>query len=299
MTLYDHADLTQHQKRSVLREMRGLEINELERKKAVHKAKYESLVIRQEALTEVLEWAKAEAKLERAVTSRLHYLLDDIRRGRVFWGSPDSEDKDNVVSSVWATVNLLETQTFVIQHDWAGALSGAGDFDAGEFHLPADPVVFEMRLSGRHTIVLIGNDPNTSLEFGYFVETKHGWVARGPEPCDLSLVNDDHIFAWSQIRAVCIALDAEVASTETIRAPHKLNHAREKRGALPIRDYHVVNLANCSRAISLGVSDETRRKVRLHFRRGHWRHFVNHKTWIKWTLVGDPDLGFIDKEYRV
>jgi hypothetical protein len=30
-----------------------------------------------------------------------------------------------------------------------------------------------------------------------------------------------------------------------------------------------------------------------------WRHFVSHKTWIKWTLVGDPDLGFIDKEYRL
>jgi hypothetical protein len=43
----------------------------------------------------------------------------------------------------------------------------------------------------------------------------------------------------------------------------------------------------------------THRSPRLHFRRRHWRHFVNHKTWIKWTLVGDPDLGFIDKDYRL
>jgi hypothetical protein len=33
--------------------------------------------------------------------------------------------------------------------------------------------------------------------------------------------------------------------------------------------------------------------------RGHWRHYERHKTWIKWTLVGDPDLGFVDKHYRL
>jgi len=31
----------------------------------------------------------------------------------------------------------------------------------------------------------------------------------------------------------------------------------------------------------------------------HWRHFENHKTWIKWHLRGDPCLGFIDKHYRL
>jgi hypothetical protein len=44
---------------------------------------------------------------------------------------------------------------------------------------------------------------------------------------------------------------------------------------------------------------EPGRKKRLHFRRGHWRHYETHKTWIKWMLVGDPDLGFIEKQYRL
>jgi len=33
----------------------------------------------------------------------------------------------------------------------------------------------------------------------------------------------------------------------------------------------------------------------------HWfdSHLEFVKTWIRWMLVGDPDLGFIDKHYRV
>lgn len=37
----------------------------------------------------------------------------------------------------------------------------------------------------------------------------------------------------------------------------------------------------------------------LHFRRGHWRHYGEYKTWIKWMLVGDPELGFVDKMYKL
>jgi hypothetical protein len=102
------------------------------------------------------------------------------------------------------------------------------------------------------------------------------------------------------IRSICIALDAEVAVTEVIRAPHRLNHQREKQGKKPVLDHHVVNLARRSRVEPLPSAGdrEARWHPRLHFRRGHWRHFEDHKTWVRWCLVGDPDLGFIDKEYR-
>lgn len=45
--------------------------------------------------------------------------------------------------------------------------------------------------------------------------------------------------------------------------------------------------------------DREVRHVRMHFRRGHWRHYQEHRTWIKWMLVGDPDLGIIEKHYRL
>lgn len=107
--------------------------------------------------------------------------------------------------------------------------------------------------------------------------------------------------SFKQVRAICIALDAEVAETEVVRAPHKLNRARERRARPLIADYHTVKLARRPRPKPLprdGLEQATRH-VRLHFRRGHWRHFEQHKTWINWTLVGDPDLGYIEKHYRL
>jgi hypothetical protein len=44
---------------------------------------------------------------------------------------------------------------------------------------------------------------------------------------------------------------------------------------------------------------EKRHSPRLHFRRGHHRHYENYKLWIKWQLVGNPDIGFIDKDYKL
>ncbi|HKM88832.1 MAG TPA: hypothetical protein VJX48_09530, partial [Xanthobacteraceae bacterium] len=106
-----------------------------------------------------------------------------------------------------------------------------------------------------------------------------------------------------EIKAVCIALEAQIATTEVIRAPLKLNKARERGGKPPLPDYRVVQLTKRSTPLPLpttgGPAAEKRQSPRLHFRRGHWAHFSNHRTWRKWTLVGDPDLGFIDKHYRL
>jgi hypothetical protein len=106
---------------------------------------------------------------------------------------------------------------------------------------------------------------------------------------------------FQQIKACCIALDAEVAVTEPMRAPYKLNQAREKRGRPKLFDYNVVKLGSRTRSARFENEDPDREKIRkrLHFRRGHWRHYESHKTWIRWTLVGDPDLGFIDKHYTL
>jgi hypothetical protein len=100
-----------------------------------------------------------------------------------------------------------------------------------------------------------------------------------------------------QIRFACIALDAEVAISKVIRQPHLSNQGANNYQSL--KDYHIVSLAHRGpRALPIGNSDASRH-VRLHFRRGHWRHFESHKTWIKWMLVGDPDLGFVDKHYKL
>lgn len=68
--------------------------------------------------------------------------------------------------------------------------------------------------------------------------------------------------------------------------------------ARPLYEYRVVRLNRKPRTQSLPATALHAPK-RLHFRRGHWRHYEGFKTWVRWCLVGNPDLGFIDKEYRI
>jgi hypothetical protein len=138
----------------------------------------------------------------------------------------------------------------------------------------------------------------------YFFNSSFGWVHL---PLSREFESELPVFVARQLQAALIALDAAVALTTVTRQPEKLNRARQRRGQLPLYDYHVVSLANRTRPATLPDDPATlpeesagaHRSPRLHFRRGHWRHFENFKTWINWTLVGDPDLGFIEKHYRL
>lgn len=187
-------------------------------------------------------------------------------------------------------------QVFLIGHDWAKAFQNATDFSSGEYRLPYTKVCFELIVNQRRVCVLAEQDEGAPPSILYWVNTEGVWVGVSPKTDSRDgslgrLIEDN-------LRAVCIALDAEVAYTEVIRAPHKLNKARAKQGRSPITDYRVVKLVNKTRAAPADEAAADGPKKRLHFRRGHWRHFDTFKTWIRWTLVGDPDLGFVDKHYR-
>jgi hypothetical protein len=96
-------------------------------------------------------------------------------------------------------------------------------------------------------------------------------------------------------------LEADIAEAEVIRVSERLNEKREKLGRTKLRNYHVVVLSRRRHVSKLpeGFDHTDRKSPRLHFRRGHWRHYANYRTWILWQLVGDPDLGFVDKHYRL
>jgi hypothetical protein len=61
----------------------------------------------------------------------------------------------------------------------------------------------------------------------------------------------------------------------------------------------MIDLAKRHRVAHVGGASSGRHKKRLHFCRGHWRHYEKSKTWIRWCLKGDPDLGFVDAEYKL
>lgn len=85
----------------------------------------------------------------------------------------------------------------------------------------------------------------------------------------------------------------------------RLNAKRLKRGRPPVSSEKYVlrlNMAAVRRVAK--PADGTHESPRLHWRRGHDR--VVHrgsefekKTWVRRCLVGDPDRGFIHKDYRL
>ena len=242
---------------------------------------------------EIVQWMKGTLRLERATGTKAHDFQQALRSNQL--QNVKIKDGDAFFESGWDSMGV-----FVVEHDWAAAFASADIGAVDERKLPYPLTCFEMVISG-HRVCAFAR------------EADDGWVIAVQTPFGWWLLNDDMLrsefeaetnevasLVEAQADAILVALDSAVATTEIVRAPEKLNRARVKRGNLPLYDYHAVKLSRRSRPLPLPPTDgSTRHGVRLHFRRGHWRHLTSHKVWINWTLVGDPDLGFIDKHYRL
>ena len=242
------------------------------------------------------------ATLERPTATFSHHLRGALRRGDFI--NIQRERRKNEGND-YETQIFAEAKYFLVQHDWAAAFRGATDYEDGEYRLPFEICVFEFKIGGCRIVVpAIENDG--AIKITPMIETPVGWAVVGyvfdlsdrsgdkREGREFSLLR----LLLDQVRAVCIALDAEVADTVLNETPERLNRAREKAKKPPISDHHVIYLSR-RRHDGHDTSDGTGAKRRLHFRRGHWRHYEDHRTWIRWTLVGNPDLGFVEKEYRL
>jgi len=254
------------------------------RDQELHKAELE---LRVAAAYEVIAWSdsKPALVLERNDCSRLHKLKEAARRKRVVECKGESIDVQSVT--------YLQ-HTFVLKHDWAGAFAKAEGIE-DEIKLPYEICAFEFRIGGKTIIALAHEDAGP--HFTMFVEAGDFWYSFDAlaEADESKLVD----FIWSQIRAICIALDAEVATHTVVRASAKLNEKRVRSGKIPLLDYSIVDLSRRHRVTNPAGATGGGGRKRLHFRRGHWRHYETTKTWIRWCLVGDPDLGFISKHYSL
>jgi hypothetical protein len=246
-------------------------------------------------------WEKEDGKLilQRNDCSRLHKMIAACEKGMFY----DGEDKQFKWSHADSFRTIDDAKVFVVRHDWAAAFesSAADVFDpASPFRLPFPKNIFEFRLNGNTVMLhMAPTADGCGINSTMMLEGVEGvWFS-------LPVESMSAIFAYCerQVRAISIALEAQVAEHEVVRAPAKLNAKRAKDGKPALRDFHVVDLArrikNASRAAPRPDPQPTGRHVRMHFRRGHWRHLQTHTTWIEWMLVGDPDLGFIDKHYRI
>lgn len=239
------------------------------------------------------EWKKLPPKLEKNDCSRLHQLVAFLKyQYRV---CPEDMHGESPKTFPWH-----EVTPFVVEHEWAAAFQNATDYNDGTFNLPYEKCAFEFRISGRPVIVLAGQDDKEhEPNYRFYIGFKEGWLSWSDKENET-----EHPalrkFAIGQIKAICVALDAEVAVRRMVRVDSKVNRKREKEGREPFYSYHVIDLNRRYRVSnpSHGGGVPTGKR-RLHFRRGHWRHYEKFKTWVRWCLAGNPDIGFIDKEYRL
>jgi len=224
-----------------------------------------------------------------------HQAIEDARSGRMNVYK-NCKATSQVATELFSKDVIEKGHVFLVEHDWARAFKNADV--TGEIRLPYEISIFEFIINDVRICSLVFHDGANTGATVVLAKTSVGWILlTGTE------MNETEPFVTMEanVKAICIALDSEVAKSEIVRAPHKLNHARSKAGKLPIFDYHSVSLVRRIRPEPLNGTEphEARWHPRLHWRRGHWRHFDNHKTWVRWTLVGDPDLGFVDKHYKL
>lgn len=256
-------------------------------------------------------------KLEKPQGSSLHHLAEYSKR----YG------EGHFYKNIQPGGSMADIQDFVVEHNWAAAFNNATDFDKGVFRLPYDNCAFEFRISGMRIIALYGQKEHSVQCLSVLIGCNEVWLMspvgyemhdHDPSTLKVQIINErdeddlrdvtpqiwSNFFAvvHRQVRACSIMLEAKIAEADTVRASERLNEKREKLGRTKLRDYHVVQLNKRRRASPLPeefASERERRSPRLHFRRGHWRHYEKHRVWIEWQLVGNEDLGFIDKEYRL
>lgn len=251
---------------------------------------------RADALGDLIQWAQSPLVLGPATESLFHRATPEA----IFSAAEDE----------WVPPEIAEAQSqapgvFLVQHDWAGLLTNA-DVDAGGVRLPFEYCCFEARVGARRVCALVCSDDSGPFRLIPIVQVVGGWAVfcsfdlRSGEPRPEVGSGFEPLAAmlYAQVRAVAIMLDAEVVNSEVVRAPHQKNTVRLKRGLPPIYDHHILTLARRPRALAVRGEPGGHRR-RLHFRRGHWRHYAASKTWIRWCLVGDPSLGFADKDYRL
>lgn len=87
----------------------------------------------------------------------------------------------------------------------------------------------------------------------------------------------------------CDAYEPEIRETFT-------NRRKAEEGKPPSYSWRTVVVPSMLRARAMNGG--THASPRLHERRGHWRTIADgRKVWVRDCLVGDPDLGVVEKDY--
>lgn len=282
--------------------------------------------------------------IEGTAHSRLSKFVDAIRDDKVldFYRSTSGEKRflwEKYIGTCEASATKFsQFVPIMIMHDWESELGdGIKNMPGDEWKLPFERVAFEF--------VTVQNAPscgdvripaimfiqqNEDFTIDVFVafqnvvkawsftsvhhrEPLHTFFQKTREFIGPNAVTSTRGYLYAKmmdfIRAACIAIDTGIAETEKVSIAPKLQAKRARHGKSPLPDFRIINLSlpYRERAAARSEATEPARRVRLHFRRGHWWPRLGNddckmaafRKWRPWKLVGDPDLGYIKHQYRI
>lgn len=185
---------------------------------------------------------------------------------------------------------------FIVAHNWGAAFCEVPDTAFLELRAPFKWCAFEYRVVGHNVNCIVYENEEGTPNFRVNLQMEDAWwlVNSSFDPHLQRFV--EHIV--HQVKCALLALDSQVAERKLVRVSAALNAKRLKKGRLPFYDFHVLDISPRAKADRY-FGGGTHASPRMHFRRGHWRRFNGHKTWISACLVGDPDLGFLNKHYAL
>lgn len=198
--------------------------------------------------------------------------------------------------------------TILVKSDWASVCRSVDGYEESEFQLPFDDCLFETSIGGfRSAAVFKRADEDGDTYCMTFVHVGGVWapytifylidgVWRRSDSYDVGAEGFIQTIV-DQVRASSILVEAEVVELIKHLPDTKLQKARAKRGKPPLMAHLEIGMRRQQKpSIDSGEYQGVRR---CHFRRGHWMRVGDKRVWRKWTIVGNPDLGFVDKTYVV
>ncbi|MBA89209.1 MAG: hypothetical protein CMJ43_00815 [Phyllobacteriaceae bacterium] len=197
---------------------------------------------------------------------------------------------------------------FLCQDDWDAKCQRIDGYGTGPFKAPFDYTIFELVIGTIRVFCLM--DAADSVEpscavlavhpdgflmpYTTFFLVEGEWRRSAARPYGANQLIE---IISRQIKAMSVLLEAGAVEANEQVISTRLNQKRLKSGKPALPNYYILTLR--TRLREAGASKPYQGVVRQHFRRGHWMRRKGVRVWRKWALVGNPDLGFVSKDYRI